>query len=68
MLNLGGEEHDHDDAHTDDEPHRSGPTPRQSHQNEHHRNSSWDTVRYYNVCLGHHEKSMHATEIESFRV
>uniref|UniRef100_A0A673KP46 Zinc transporter ZIP4 n=1 Tax=Sinocyclocheilus rhinocerous TaxID=307959 RepID=A0A673KP46_9TELE len=67
-LNLGGEEHDHDDAHTEDEAHRSGPTPRQSHQDDHHSNSSWDTARYSNVCLGHHEKSMHAAEIESFRM
>uniref|UniRef100_A0A671PA40 Zinc transporter ZIP4 n=1 Tax=Sinocyclocheilus anshuiensis TaxID=1608454 RepID=A0A671PA40_9TELE len=58
-LNLGGEEHDHDDAHTEDEAHRSRPTPRQSHQDDHHSNSSWDTARYSNVCLGHHEKSMH---------
>uniref|UniRef100_A0A8C1ALR9 Zinc transporter ZIP4 n=1 Tax=Cyprinus carpio carpio TaxID=630221 RepID=A0A8C1ALR9_CYPCA len=43
-LNLGGEEHDHDDAHTEDEPHRSRPTPRQSHQDDHHSNSSWDTM------------------------
>ncbi|XP_016425105.1 zinc transporter ZIP4-like [Sinocyclocheilus rhinocerous] len=43
-LNLGGEEHDHDDAHTEDEAHRSGPTPRQSHQDDHHSNSSWDTM------------------------
>nr|BAP46889.1 solute carrier family 39 member 4-2 [Cyprinus carpio] len=67
-LNLGREEHDHDDAHTEDEPHRSRPTPRQSHQDDHHSNSSWDTARYSNVCLGHHEKSMHAAEIESFRM
>ncbi|XP_016348108.1 zinc transporter ZIP4 [Sinocyclocheilus anshuiensis] len=43
-LNLGGEEHDHDDAHTEDEAHRSRPTPRQSHQDDHHSNSSWDTM------------------------
>ncbi|XP_042601680.1 zinc transporter ZIP4 [Cyprinus carpio] len=43
-LNLGREEHDHDDAHTEDEPHRSRPTPRQSHQDDHHSNSSWDTM------------------------
>uniref|UniRef100_A0A8C2Q105 Zinc transporter ZIP4 n=1 Tax=Cyprinus carpio TaxID=7962 RepID=A0A8C2Q105_CYPCA len=43
-LNLGREEHDHDDAHTEDEPHRSRPTPRQSHQDDHRRNSSWDTM------------------------
>ncbi|XP_016133467.1 zinc transporter ZIP4-like [Sinocyclocheilus grahami] len=43
-LNLGGEEHDHDYAHTEDEAHRSGPTPRQSHQEDHHSNSNWDTM------------------------
>ncbi|KAK2887574.1 hypothetical protein Q8A67_015802 [Cirrhinus molitorella] len=44
MLNLGGDEHDHDDAHTDDEAHRSGPTPRQSDQDDHHSNSTWDKM------------------------
>ncbi|XP_052439691.1 zinc transporter ZIP4-like isoform X2 [Carassius gibelio] len=41
-LNLGGEVHD--DAHTEDEPHRSRPTPGQSHQDDHPNNSSWDTM------------------------
>ncbi|XP_043073008.1 zinc transporter ZIP4-like [Puntigrus tetrazona] len=44
MLNLGGEEHGRDDDHTDDKPHRSGRTPRQSHQDDRHSNSSWDTM------------------------
>ncbi|XP_050992314.1 zinc transporter ZIP4 isoform X1 [Labeo rohita] len=43
-LNLGGEEHDHDDAHTDDEGHRSGPTPRESDHDDHHSNSTWDKM------------------------
>uniref|UniRef100_A0A672KJQ6 Zinc transporter ZIP4 n=1 Tax=Sinocyclocheilus grahami TaxID=75366 RepID=A0A672KJQ6_SINGR len=64
-LNLGRDEHDHDDAHIDDESHRSE-TPIQSHQDDHHNNSSWDTVRYSNVCSGHHEKSVHAAEIKSY--
>ncbi|XP_016099110.1 zinc transporter ZIP4-like [Sinocyclocheilus grahami] len=42
-LNLGRDEHDHDDAHIDDESHRSE-TPIQSHQDDHHNNSSWDTM------------------------
>ncbi|XP_051519413.1 zinc transporter ZIP4-like [Myxocyprinus asiaticus] len=39
-LNLGGEEHNHDHAHLDDEPHHSGKTRRQSHPD----NSSWDST------------------------
>lgn len=44
-LNLGGEEHDHDDhEHHDAENQHSTETHRQSHLDAHRTNSSWDVV------------------------